>query len=248
MGQLQYPLSENFLRYFDVAFAGTDALKSDVYGIRYSVYCDEFHYEPASTFPDLEEKDEFDADALHALVTHKSSGMPAGCVRLVSPIGSPGRDLLPFEKNCAASLDDAFIQELDLERSTVCEISRLAVDGAFRRRAGERLTRFGEVEGLDCSHQERRTFSMIAIACFLAATALTDLAERNNVFAMMEPFLPRLLKRSGIVFQRAGKDIDYHGLRAPYFITTQSAVDNMRPDLRELYTEIHSRIIQAYPR
>jgi N-acyl amino acid synthase of PEP-CTERM/exosortase system len=247
MGQMHYRLCENFLRYFDVSFAATDEQKSEVYGIRYNVYCDEFRYEPAASFPDHEEKDAFDAASLHALVTHKSSGLPAGCVRLVSP-ASPGEDdLLPFEKNCAGSLDHAFIQGLDLDRSTVCEISRLAVDGVFRRRAGERITRYGEVEGLDCSQQERRTFSMIAIACFLASTALTDIAVRTNVFAMMEPFLPRLLKRSGIVFRRAGADIDYHGQRAPYFITTQSAVENMRPDLKELYTEIHRRIIQECP-
>jgi N-acyl amino acid synthase of PEP-CTERM/exosortase system len=246
MGQAHYPLCENFLRYFDVTFAATEAQKSEVYGIRYSVYCVEFGYEPADSFPDHEEKDAFDEASLHALVTHKASALPAGCVRMVSTTGPEGSDLLPFEENCADSLDDAFIHSLNLDRATVCEISRLAVDGPFRRRAGERVTRFGEVEGLDCSQQERRTFSMIAIACFLAANALADIAARPNGFAMMEPFLPRLLKRSGINFQRAGKDIDYHGLRAPYFNTTQSVVDNMRPDLKELYTEIHSRIIQGY--
>ena len=243
---MHYPLSENFLRYFDIAFAATDAQKSEVYGIRYSVYCDEFQYEPASSFPDHEEKDAFDATSLHALVTHKASGLPAGCVRMVSPTGKDGSDPLPFEKFCADSLDTDFVDSLGLDRTKTCEISRLAVDGVFRRRAGERLTRFGEVEGLDCSQQERRTFSMIAIACFLAATALTEISGRTSVFAMMEPFLPRLLKRSGIAFRRAGEDIDYHGERAPYFITTQSAVDNMRPDLKELYSEIHSRIIQGY--
>ena len=244
---MHFPLSENFLRYFDVAFAATEAQKKEVYGIRYSVYCDEFGYEPAHLFPEHEEKDTFDETSLHALVTHRASGLPAGCVRLVSPNGPGGSDLLPFETNCAESLDQAFLQSLDLDRSTVCEISRLAVDGPFRRRPGERGTRFGEVEGLDCSQQERRTFSMIAVACFLAATALTEIAGQTNVFAMMEPFLPRLLKRSGINFRRAGQDIDYHGLRAPYFNTTQSALENMRPDLKELYTEIHRRITRSYP-
>jgi len=180
------------------------------------------------------------------MITHKSSNTPAGCVRLVSTTGPGGNDLLPFESNCADSLDKEFLRGLDLDRTSVCEISRLAVDGAFRRRAGEKVTRYGEVEGLDCSQQERRTFSLIAVACFLAATALTDIAQRTNVFAMMEPFLPRLLKRSGINFQRAGDDVDYHGTRAPYFITTQSALENMRPDLKELYLEIHKRITQSY--
>ena len=248
MGQIQYSLSENFLRYFDVAFAVSNAQKKAVYRIRYNVYCDEFGYEPAERYPDREEKDSFDAASLHALVTHKSSGLPAGCVRLVSPTGQEGIDLLPFEKNCRGSLDEEFVRSLGLDRSTVCEISRLAVDGTFRRRSGEKVTRFGEVEGLDCSQQERRTFSLIAVACFLAATALTEIAGRTNVFAMMEPFLPRLLSRNGIDFRRAGKDIDYHGVRAPYFITTQSAVDNMRPDMRELYTQIYSCIFSDYKR
>lgn len=246
MGAMQYPLSENFLRYFDVSCATSEAEKSEVYGIRYSVYCDEFEYEPAHLYPNHQEKDEFDDESLHALVMHKSSGQAAGCVRLVSPLG-PGRvDVLPFEKHCGESLDQAFVDGLSLDRGTVCEISRLAVDGSFRRRAGEKVTRYGEVDGLDVTRQERRTFSLIAVACFLAATALTEMAGRTNVFAMMEPFLPRLLKRSGINFQRAGTDIDYHGLRAPYFITTQSALENMRPDLRELYDEIFRRIKDSY--
>lgn len=245
MGKMQYPLGENFLSYFDIALARTAAQKSEVYGIRYRVYCEEFGYEPTESFPDHEEKDPFDAASLHAVVTHKGSGLSAGCVRLVSPASPDGSDLLPFEKNCGDSLDRAFVESLNLERDSLCEISRLAVDGTFRRRSGEKITRFGEVEGLDCSQQERRTFSMIAVACFLAATALTNMAGRTNVFAMMEPFLPRLLKRSGIVFRRAGEDIDYHGLRAPYFITTQSALDNMRPDLKELYDEIQRRVSQS---
>jgi N-acyl amino acid synthase of PEP-CTERM/exosortase system len=243
----QYPLTENFLSYFDVTFAATEAQKSKVYGIRYSVYCEEFGYEPASAFPNHEESDEFDAASLHALVTHKASNLPAGCVRLVRPTGPGGSNLLPFKKYCAGSLDVAFIESLNLDRTTICEISRLAVNGPFRRRAGEQATRFGEIEGLDCSQQERRTFSMIAVACFLATTALSEIVDLQNGFAMMEPFLPRLLKRSGIDFQRAGEDIDYHGMRAPYFNTRQQALDNMRPDLKELYTEIYKRIVQSYP-
>ena len=172
--------------------------------------------------------------------------MPAGCVRLVPADGEAEDAPLPFERYCPESLDHNFIQSLDLDRGTICEISRLAVDGAFRRRSGEALTRFGEVDAMDCSHQEQRTFSLIAVAGFLASTALTDLTHRTNVFAMMEPFLPRLLKRSGIVFQRAGRDINYHGIRAPYFIRTQSALDNMRPDLKELYLAIRGKIEESY--
>jgi len=192
------------------------------------------------------EYDAHDDHSHHCLITHRSSGMPAGCVRLISATKNGISDILPFEEVCLDSLDDELIRGLDLDRRTVCEISRLAVDSAFRRRVGEARTRFGGVDALDCTHQEKRTFDHIAVAGFLAATALSDLACRTNVYAMMEPFLPRLLKRSGIIFQKVGEDIEYHGVRAPYFIRTQSALDNMRPDLKDMYEAIYEQIKPSF--
>lgn len=246
MGQQDYTLTQSFLRYFDVALATTEAQKREVYRIRYNVYCDEFDYEQAHRFPDHEEKDSFDSTSLHALITHNSSGLSAGCVRLVAPASVEGEDLLPVEKYCGDSLERSFLDELNLDRRTICEISRLAVARKFRRRSREKVTRFGELSGLNCSQQERRTFALIAIAGFMAATSLTTLSNRTNIFAMMEPFLPRILNRSGIKFKKAGTEINYHGLRAPYFITTQSVLDNLRPDVKALYTDIHARIARDF--
>jgi len=240
-------LTESFLQYFSIGLATTPEQKESVYKIRYRVYCDEFGYEPADRFPDKMEYDAYDNDAaLHCLITHKSSGTPAGCVRLILATENDYSDILPFEKACSESLDDELIRALNLDRKTVCEISRLAVDGTFRRRAGETETRFGEVDAMDFSHHEKRTFGLIAVAGFLATMALTDLTGRTNVFAMMEPFLPRLLGRSGIIYQKVGRDIEYHGLRAPYFGRTQPTLDNMRSDLKELYEIIYKKIRQSY--
>lgn len=238
-------LVESFKQYFKVEFARTLSQKQQVYGIRYNVYCIEFGYEPIDPFADEMEFDKYDEYALHCLITHRQTGLPAACVRLVPTLNTNQEQPLPFEKYCAASLDTELVDSWNLDRHTVCEISRLAVDGAFRKRSGELLTRFGKVTA-NVSDHEQRTFMMIAVAAFLASTALTELTKRTNVFAMMEPFLPRLLKRAGICFQRAGKDIDYHGIRAPYFIKTQSALDNMRPDLFELYDWIHEEIEKTY--
>ena len=241
-------LTESFLRYFSIELATTPEQKESVYKIRYRVYCEEFGYEPADRFPDKMEFDAYDDHSLHCLITHKSSGMPAGCVRMISAAENENSDIdiLPFEKDCSESLDNEYIRGLNLDRKTVCEISRLAVDGAFRRRKSETQTPFGGVDAMDCSHHEQRTFGLIAVAGFLAATALTDLTGRTNVFAMMESFLPRLLKRSGIAFQKAGVDIEYHGLRAPYFIKTQSALNNMRPDLKDMYQVIYEKIKASF--
>jgi N-acyl amino acid synthase of PEP-CTERM/exosortase system len=239
-------LVAQFERYFAVDIAYSPEKKAHAYGIRYRVYCEEFKYEQPECFPNKLEQDEYDDYALHCLITHRQTNIPACCVRLVPAIGGMADYPLPFEKYCATSVDFDFVRNLDIDRRTVCEISRLAVDGAFRRRSGETLTRYGEIGGLDFSQEERRTFSLLAVAGFLAATALTDITGRVSVFAMMEPFLPRMLKRSGIVFQKAGKDSYYHGIRAPYFIKTQSALENMRIDLKTLYQWIYIDTVKAY--
>ncbi len=238
-------LTDSFRRYFTVNLAVTPEQRNAVYTIRYRVYCEEFGYESLENFPEGLEHDRFDDSSLHCLVTHKGTGRPAGCVRLVIA-DDGGLDSLPMELFCSDSLDRALLESLSLKRNTICEVSRLAVDGSFRRRAGEARTRFGDVEAIDCSYHERRTFSLISVASFLAATALTDLTGRTNVFAMMEPFLPKLLQRSGITFQKVGKAIDYHGMRAPYFTTSSAAVFGMLPDLRKLYDAIYSDIEGDY--
>ena len=240
--------AETFLQYFDVCLADDASQQADCFKIRYRVYCEEFGYERAEAFADEAERDDFDRQSLHCLVTHKGTGKPAGCVRVVRPDSAHAGGLLPFEKYCGDSLDADYKQAYAVPGRDVCEVSRLAVDGMFRRRSGEKANRFGGTHISDLSKEERRTFPLIAISCFLAATALTDLSGATNAYAMMEPFLPRILSRAGIDFTRVGQNVDYHGTRAAYFITTEAAVSNMSPDLLELYKAIRGSIAKDYPR
>ncbi|MFT5710410.1 MAG: N-acyl amino acid synthase of PEP-CTERM/exosortase system, partial [Halioglobus sp.] len=229
---------EDFQEYFNVELATTPEQMAMVYRIRYRVYCEEFGYEEAESFPLGQESDEFDAHSVHCLIVHKLSGMPAACVRVVKADQSTK---MPMEKYCQDSLDSELFAELSAQRSSVCEFSRLAVDGAFRRRSGERASRFGEISSMDCTKRELRTFSLIAIAAFVSGFAVCDHIGRQNAFAMMEPFLPRLLLRSGVAVKQVGVPVDYHGMRAPYFATTQTAVAGMPPELLELYDTIHRK-------
>ncbi len=238
-------LVKDFEQYFKVDFANTEQLKQEVYGVRYRVYCEEFNYEATDLFPDQQEKDDYDDISMHCLITHKSTGKSAGCVRLVPALASRPAFLLPLEKHCEQSIDKQFVQNLQLDRQKECELSRLAVDQAFRRRPGENITRFGSWSALDLPADEQRTFPLIAVSAFVAAIALTDLCGRNSVFAMMEPFLPRLLKRSGIHFARAGRDVDYHGIRAAYFLDAHSA-HSVSDDLKPLYFWIKGQLKSGY--
>lgn len=228
-------LVEDFQEYFDLELATTPEQMAHIFRIRYRVYCEEFGYEPAELFPNQQEKDEFDDNSSHCLVMHKSTGLPAGCARLVQVDES---SLMPMEKFCGESIDQGIIRTYAGRRANICEFSRLAVDGAFRRRAGEAATRFGEISSLDITMREQRTFSLIALSTILAAFAMSELIGRTNCFAMMEPFLPRLLKRSGIIVYPAGQETDYHGIRSPYVFETHETVSGMQEELQEFYAAI----------
>lgn len=228
-------LVEDFAQYFDLELAKAPEQLANVFAVRYRVYCEEFGYEPTAAHPDKLERDEFDDDSDHCLVVHKSTLLPAGCARLVHATED---SQLPMEKFCADALNQEVFRSFDGKRHTMCEFSRLGVDGAFRRRAGEKVSRFGEISALDIGKREQRTFSLIAVATILSAFAMSEMIERPNCFAMMEPFLPRLLLRSGIVVHPAGSEIEYHGLRAPYFFETTETIAGMAPDLQDFYAII----------
>ncbi len=246
MEQGSSSLTSNFCKYFSVGLAATAKQRQDVYRSRYRVYCDEFGYEDKGRFPDKAEYDEFDEYATHCLIIHRASGITAGSVRLVPATVRSNYYLLPFERFCSDSLDQGFMRNLRLPRSSICEISRLTVDSAFRQRAGETLSCLGKSDAVDFSHHERRAFSLVAAACYLASIALTELSGRTNVFAMMDPLLSDVLQRSGIVLKRIGGDVDYHGVRAPYFTQTSSVLGGISAEIRQLYNAIYEQLECGY--
>ena len=241
MSQSKHPL-ESFQQYFTVRAAISLRDRQETYRIRYRVYCEEFGYEPAARFPNHMETDPFDDSSFNCLIIHVATGMAAGCVR-ICPASVSGVDQpLPYERSCAESLDPGAMVRVTPLRDRICEASRFAVDAAFRRRSGEALTRFGEIAALDLSDHERRTFPLVSVALMLAGTAMAEQLGRPHMFAVMEPFLPRLLKRSGMVFRRMGQDLDYHGIRAVYITDTREFVRDMAGEFRELYTWIHGHL------
>ncbi|WOJ98261.1 PEP-CTERM/exosortase system-associated acyltransferase [Congregibacter brevis] len=232
----------DFAKYFELSLALTDEQKANVFRVRYSVYCEEFGYEDAAAFKDGLERDAFDEQSIHCLIMHKASGTPAGCVRLVSPQESTQ---MPFEDHCKGALDQDFFGGFAHRRASMAEISRLAVDGQFRRRRGEKATRFGDAESLHFEAREKRTFSLIAVTLFLAATAVADLLRRKDCFAIMEPFLPTILRRMGVIVKRVGEDFEYKGIRAPYYLNIDEVVRDGPDDLRICYEVVRGQFAEV---
>lgn len=232
----------DFARYFELSLALTSEQKESVYRLRYDVYCEEFGYEDPQAFKDRQETDEFESQSVHCLVTHIPTGLSAGCVRLVS---AHAESRMPMEEHCGGSLDADFFRSMDGRRSSMAEISRLAVDSKFRRRRGETESRFGNPQIMDITSAEQRTYPLIAVSLFLAAGAVAQLQHRDDLFAIMEPFLPVILRRSGIRVQRVGEDFDFRGKRAPYYINIDDAIRKAPEELRLCYEAIRGQFSEV---
>lgn len=237
-----------FKEFFEIIPADTDALRDVVYQIRYQVYCEEMHFENEEDYPDGRERDEFDAQSIHALLRHRPSGEFAGCVRLVLNRSDKQEPQLPLERHCAHSLDRQKLDFGKLDRRTFGEISRLAIISRFRRRPGEANTPHGvadETPSLDPS--QRRVFPHIALGLYLAAAAISLQRGMTMVVVMMEPRLARHMRYFGINFVQAGDVIDHHGMRGPFYITKESLYQDIKPEVGELLRIVGRPLVAARP-
>jgi N-acyl amino acid synthase of PEP-CTERM/exosortase system len=234
---LRNTLHNDFLRFFDIAVASTYEQRDLAAQLRHRVYSEELGLEPRVASG--RESDQYDAHALHGLITHRSSGRPAGCVRLILP-GDTTQ--LALEEHCLGSVYVKYLEKLHEHREHACEVSRMAVDPLFRKYESSGPHRQLTYLKIQCPEEERRSFSVVWLAVLLSSVALADLAGREHVYAMMDPALPRLLHRAGLHFRQAGEFMEYHGNRAAFFIVTSDAVAHLRPDLKPLYEALRDEL------
>jgi N-acyl amino acid synthase of PEP-CTERM/exosortase system len=181
-------IAEHFYECFSICNADTIALKKAVFKLRYDVYCTELEYE--KNCPIDCEKDKFDEYSKHVLIRHRTSGVYAGCVRLVTPPTHDPKALLPFEANCSQYFDPkkvAFLREG--ENVKIGEVSRLAVSALFRLRAGDGKAPDGtsteQQLSLGINKEEMRYFPLIAVALYFAATSIVRYKKIKYDVVMM---------------------------------------------------------------
>ena len=193
------------------------------------------------------ETDDCDDYAYHCLLEHKRTGVYAGCVRLVIPPVQLPDLALPFEKNCLHSARKEILDSTKLTRGSFGEISRLAVLTSFRRRKREKKAPFiinAVNSGTIYTEEEHRHFPNIAMGLYIAAVALADICNHVGSFVMMEPKLNRRLKRFGLPFEQIGDEIDYHGMRAMFFLSRNNFCSQLTPELKELYQQIYNDLVK----
>ena len=241
----EYSIAKNFNQYFRIRFADTKELRQAAFKIRYGVYSNELGWEPKNKLG--MEIDDFDNFSFHCLLEHRRTNTFAGCIRLVIPPVSEPHRPLAFEQNCLHSAHPEIIDSTTLKRGSFGEISRLAVLSSFRRRDKEQNTPFiiNETDPKTVyTEDERRNFPNIAIGLYLAGLSLATMCNHVGLFVMMEPRLNKRLIRFGLPFKQAGETMDYHGMRALFFLARGDFFSQLNSELKELYQMIDDDLLE----
>ena len=250
---MTFNLCQHFSQYFSLSIADNQTLLEEVYRIRYKVYCEELNYEPPANFPDGMEKDIYDRYSLHCLLKHKSTGMYAGCVRIILPPNETNFVRLKHIQKDSAHLaiEPAFPWQKfssslvypnpEYQWTNICEISRLAVRSEFRKRKGDDIIPLDT--GYSDSNSGKRRFPLIAMSLYWAAFCLA-LNLELDVFAIMEPRLARHLRRCGLRYTIISNIFEHRGKRAIFYTKPAELLEHLDYETYEFFSFLNNTISQ----
>lgn len=242
----QPDLGSEFVRMFDCVLAVTPAEVAEVLRIRHEVYCGDLAWEPVRD--DAIETDEYDRHSLHCLLRRHDTGESVGCARLILARPEDPGYPLPFEKSCADVIDRSISDPRALPRSTVGEVSRLAVLSPFRQRKGEASVPIA----IDSADYEARSkiarFPFITVSLFFAAAVMARRFGIEHAYVLTEPRLTEHFHRIGFDIRTIGTPIEHHGLRVPAVISSSRVLDRLRPRIRPLFDVIDHAFNETFDR
>lgn len=217
-------------------FDSQEEILRDIYGLRYQVYVNEWGFEKAAEHPDGLEFDEYDKSSVHHYARGTAENRLIGTARIIlnSELGFPISKHFEFDEQHEA-----------VDKNRIGEISRLAVSKEFRRRAIDKaifgtgeydpahIPRYMD-EGRDayrhCEHELIR-------GLYLSIYGDSKRRELTHWYAVMAKGLYIILRRWGISFEKIGPEKDYHGLRAPYYVSIESVERSLEKNNPKLLEE-----------
>ena len=183
-----------------VYLADTEKSKMIHYHIRYQVYCSELQFEDENNFPDQLERDDWDEHSIHFIAYDIDSDEWVGAVRLLL---SDGRQFV-CESLCG---------DLNIDRTSAAEVSRLCVLPHIRRTSNEDGNRPG-----------------LLITMKLIQAMMYYCVRHNiiNWYMITTSALIAVLKRLKLNVIKLGTGISHKGTRYPAVLSIdQSAIDWM---------------------
>lgn len=232
---------QHYQKYFYAVHASTPELKTLAYKLRYKIYAEEYGEEVFKTGKDLKiEMDEYDDEACHCLLFHKPTHTPIGYIRLV-PYNETTKRQLPIEHICQDSFDNNIISLAELRSKETGEVSRMAIESSFRRRAYDVSFQLRD-KSSSLSNNRRMKINYLPLCLALMGVLSCQESKLSYSVALMEPKLAKLLKMFGIQLKQMGSVIEFHGQRAPFVLYPQSSYDLLRLGFRELCEQIKEEL------
>ncbi len=219
-----------FNQYFELIHADTDALRKEVYRLRYQVYVLETGFERPEDCPDELESDAYDWRSDHYLLRHRRTGIYAATARLILPDPDDPRSPFPIEQHCSLHAGTG-VRDAQT-RLRLGEVSRFAVSKEFKRRLGEPGTLMGLSDRAEIKFEqdERRILPHLSLGLFAVELRMLHMHGITHCYAVMEPALYRLIGRFGLIFHQIGPIADYHGQRVPCL----GVVDEFLPNIKRV--------------
>ncbi|TXI19961.1 MAG: PEP-CTERM/exosortase system-associated acyltransferase [Nitrosomonas sp.] len=246
----------SFQKYFEIVIADTHELLEIVYRLRYQVFCLEHGFLDASAYPDQRETDDYDDHSAHALLRFRSSGDFVGTVRLI--LFNPSQPEKPFPVELYTQIDPALCNIKLLPRQQVAEISRSLVVKQFDRRRGERrkpapkepsqdtVATVDDRRSSDRRSSDRRTTPHLSLLLMASVMRMSAKYNIKHWLFATEPALNRLLGFYGLDFNPIGPPVNYHGIRRPYYMKVEDALNKMHSDYYDAW-EVVTDCGQYYP-
>ncbi|MGQ9686814.1 MAG: PEP-CTERM/exosortase system-associated acyltransferase [Thiobacillaceae bacterium] len=233
-------LNAAFNEYFELLHADNDALREEVFRLRYQVYVVETGFERAVDFPDGLERDAYDSRSDHHLLRHRRTGLYAATARMILPVPEAPDRPYPMEQHCSIYTGAGVTDPQ--RRLRLGEVSRFAVSKSFKRRLGESGTLAGVTERADIHFEEDERRILPHISLGLLAVELRSMHNHGltHCYAAMEPALHRLISRFGLIFHQIGPVVDYHGQRIPCLGDVHEFLPNIKrvaPPVWDLMTD-----------
>jgi N-acyl amino acid synthase of PEP-CTERM/exosortase system len=225
----------HFNHYFKSVTAKTGEDLDCAHSIRHDVFCQELGLFDMQA--DGLEIDSYDAYSEQCLIQHRGSQDYTSVVRLIEP--NSVDDFLPFETIAADFITDQSLAPHNFERSTIAEISRIAISPQYRRRTIDQFEGSSQAainQSVYCE-EELRCFPFISVGLYLAAAARLINGGRDHAYFMIEPFMARSLRFVGVPVQCIGNEFEYVGKRRPYYVSNECFTKKIKPSLKHMFDE-----------
>jgi len=250
-GDSMSDLYQNFQKFFELIVADTAELLEHVYRIRYQVLCVEQRlpgFDPVLC-PDQMERDGYDSHSSHILLRYRPSGEFIGTVRLILHDSSRPEKPLPVE--LYGQLDPALCDVKALPRQQTAEISRFLVVSQFDRRKGDRRKQAGGAERReqtgaqqgreqrgtqqDRRSSDRRSALSIGLVLMAGVMRMSVKYDIRHWLSVADPALNKLMSFYGLNFNPIGPPVNYHGIRRPYYVKVEDALERMYNEHRDAW-------------